>query len=164
MCPLERNLYGHPLAGLLWERHMEKTLFKLGWHKIPGWECLYAHREKGLFMSVYVDDFKMVGRSENLSPMWATLCLDLDLEPETTLAECVPGMQPKRNLYSTRDNQGQERALPQADHPRRTKRSPTRITIISPYYNPSSTRSSSMELRHDWTRRTLCTKMVRTNQ
>ena len=30
VCPLERNLYGHPLAGLLWERHMEKTLFKLG--------------------------------------------------------------------------------------------------------------------------------------
>ena len=25
VCPLERNLYGHPLAGLLWERHMEKT-------------------------------------------------------------------------------------------------------------------------------------------
>ena len=66
VCPLERNLYGHPLAGLLWERHMEKTLFKLGWYKIPGWECLYAHREKGLFMSVYVDDFKMVGRKENL--------------------------------------------------------------------------------------------------
>ena len=27
--PLERNLYGHPLAGLLWERHFEKILFKL---------------------------------------------------------------------------------------------------------------------------------------
>ena len=52
VCPLERNLYGHPLAGLLWERHMEKTLFKLGWCKVQGWECLYTHREKGLFMSV----------------------------------------------------------------------------------------------------------------
>ena len=26
--PLERNLYGHPLAGLLWERQFEKTLLK----------------------------------------------------------------------------------------------------------------------------------------
>ena len=26
--PLERNLYGHPLAGLLWERQFEKILFK----------------------------------------------------------------------------------------------------------------------------------------
>ena len=24
--PLERNLYGHPLAGLLWERQFEKSL------------------------------------------------------------------------------------------------------------------------------------------
>ena len=27
---LERNLYGHPLAGLLWERQFEKILFKHG--------------------------------------------------------------------------------------------------------------------------------------
>ena len=26
--PLERNLYGHPLAGLLWERQLEKFLLK----------------------------------------------------------------------------------------------------------------------------------------
>ena len=26
--PLERNLYGHPLAGLLWERQFEKILFE----------------------------------------------------------------------------------------------------------------------------------------
>ena len=26
--PLERNLYGHPLAGLSWERQFEKILFK----------------------------------------------------------------------------------------------------------------------------------------
>ena len=27
--PLERNLYGHPLAELLWERPFEKVLFKI---------------------------------------------------------------------------------------------------------------------------------------
>ena len=37
--PLERNLYGHPLAGLLWERHCEKILLRHGWEKIPNWEC-----------------------------------------------------------------------------------------------------------------------------
>ena len=31
--PLERNLYGHPLAGLLWERQFEKILLKHGWEK-----------------------------------------------------------------------------------------------------------------------------------
>ena len=33
--PLERNLHGHPLAGLLWERQFEKILLKHGWEKIP---------------------------------------------------------------------------------------------------------------------------------
>ena len=27
--PLERNLYGHPLAGLLWEKQLEKVLFEI---------------------------------------------------------------------------------------------------------------------------------------
>ena len=31
--PQERNLYGHPLAGLLWERQFEKILLKHGWEK-----------------------------------------------------------------------------------------------------------------------------------
>ena len=33
--PLERNLYGHPLAGLLWERQFENFLMKYGWRKVP---------------------------------------------------------------------------------------------------------------------------------
>ena len=57
---LERNLYGHPLAGPLWERQFEKILLKHGWEKIPNWECLFVHREKGLFLYVYVDDIKVV--------------------------------------------------------------------------------------------------------
>ena len=46
---LERNLYGHLLAGLLWERHYDKILLKCGWEKVSNWECLFVHREKGLF-------------------------------------------------------------------------------------------------------------------
>ena len=37
--PLERNLYGHPLAGLLWERQFEKILLQHGWEKVSNWEC-----------------------------------------------------------------------------------------------------------------------------
>ena len=33
--PLERNLYGHPLAGLLWERQFEKILLKYGLGRFP---------------------------------------------------------------------------------------------------------------------------------
>ena len=31
--PLERNPYGHPLAGLLWERQFEKIMLEHGWEK-----------------------------------------------------------------------------------------------------------------------------------
>ena len=44
---LERNLYGHPLPGLLWERQFEKILLQHGWEKVSNWECLFVHREKG---------------------------------------------------------------------------------------------------------------------
>ena len=67
--PLEGNLYGHPLAGLLWERRFEKVLLKHGCEKIPNWECLFVHREKGLFLSVYVDDIKLAGKKHNIDPM-----------------------------------------------------------------------------------------------
>ena len=63
--PLERNLYGHPLAGLLWERQFEKILLKHGWEKNPNWECPYVHSEKGLFLSVYVDDIKLAGKKKS---------------------------------------------------------------------------------------------------
>ena len=60
---LERNLYGHPLA-FLWERQFDKVLLKHGCEKIPNWECLFVKREKGLFLSVYVDDFKLAGKKQ----------------------------------------------------------------------------------------------------
>ena len=62
--PLERNLYGHPLAGLLWERQFEEILSQHGWEKVSYWECLFVHREKGLFLSVYVDDIKLAGKKQ----------------------------------------------------------------------------------------------------
>ena len=62
--PLERNLCGHPLAGLLWERQFEKILLKHGWEKVSNWECLFVHREKVLFLSVYVDDIKLAGKKQ----------------------------------------------------------------------------------------------------
>ena len=68
--PLERNLYGPPLAGLLWKRQCEKLLLKYSWENVSNWECLFAHREKGFFLSVYVDDIKLAGKKQNINPMW----------------------------------------------------------------------------------------------
>ena len=57
--PIERNLYGHPLAGLLSERQFEKPIEAWLGEKIPNWECLFVHREKRLILSVYVDGQKI---------------------------------------------------------------------------------------------------------
>ena len=43
------KLYGHPLAGLLRVRKFEKFLQENGMAKVPGWECLFVHREKCFF-------------------------------------------------------------------------------------------------------------------
>ena len=89
VCKLKLNLYGHPLAGLHWEKHCRQALTTCGFQPVTGWECLYKHTEAKLFLSVYVDDFKMAGRKESLAPMWAKLGKHLDLAPPTPFDENV---------------------------------------------------------------------------
>ena len=43
--PRQRNLNGHTLGGLLWERQFEEVLLGLGWKKVPNLECLFVHRK-----------------------------------------------------------------------------------------------------------------------
>ena len=63
--PLERNLYGHPLAGLLWERQFEKILLKYGWEKVSNWECLF----------------------ESIIPMWKVLNKEVVLGEPTSFLD-----------------------------------------------------------------------------
>ena len=44
--PFEKNVYGHLLAGPLYETQFEKILLQLGWEKDPNRVCLFVHREK----------------------------------------------------------------------------------------------------------------------
>ena len=39
------NLYGHPLAGLIWEKFCHRAIIGAGFEKIPGWECLVVHKK-----------------------------------------------------------------------------------------------------------------------
>ena len=72
--PLERNLYGHPLAGLLWERQFEEVLLEFAWEEAPNWECLCGTKLGmlirssktrivlvGKFLSVYVEKYEKCG-------------------------------------------------------------------------------------------------------
>ena len=84
--PLERYLYGHPSA---WERQFEKVLFKYVWEKVPNWECLFVNREKGLFLSVYVDDINLAGKKQNIDPTWKTLMKEVDFGEPTSFFDHV---------------------------------------------------------------------------
>ena len=59
------------------------------WEKIPNWECLFVHREKGLFLSVYVDDIKLAGKKHNIDPMWKVLNKEVDLGEPTSFLDHV---------------------------------------------------------------------------
>ena len=85
VCLLARNLYGHPRAGLYWEKFCEKHLFAVGFEAAAGFECMYVHKELGLFLSVYVDDFKMAGRAASLLKMWKILGTRMELDPPTPM-------------------------------------------------------------------------------
>ena len=87
--PLERNLYGHPLAGLIWERQFEKVLLKHGWEKVSHWECLFVHREKGYSCLCMWMTSKLAGKKQNIIPMWKVPNKEVDLGEPTSFFDHV---------------------------------------------------------------------------
>ena len=79
--PLRVNLYGHPLAGLIWEKSCKERLYKAGFELAKGWESLYVHKKSGIWLSVYVDDFHMAGPEQEMKKMWKILDKHIDLDP-----------------------------------------------------------------------------------
>ena len=75
--PLERHLYGHPWAGLLWERTHAEVLSE------EGGNALQASR---FFLSTYVDDIKMTGKT-SLTTMWDKLMSTVDVEEPTPIVD-----------------------------------------------------------------------------
>ena len=102
---LKVNLYGHPLAGLYWENDAKSRILKCGFIRVEGWECLYKHPKKGLFLSVYVDDFKMAGPTESLPGVWSELRSEIAMDdpaPFGLLSNAnSQGRQDKSSSWST---------------------------------------------------------------
>ena len=67
---LQRNLYGHPCGRIVMGEAIRESSFGKRMGNVSNWECFFVHREKGLFLSVYVDDIKLAGNKRNLDPMW----------------------------------------------------------------------------------------------
>ena len=62
---------------------------KNGWEKVPNWECSFVHSEKGLFLSVHVDDIKLAGKKQNIDPMWKVLNKEVGLGEPTSFFDHV---------------------------------------------------------------------------
>ena len=60
-----------------------------GCEKVPNWECSLVNREKGLFLSVHVDDIKLAGKKQNISPTWKMLMKDVDVGEPTSFLDLV---------------------------------------------------------------------------
>ena len=75
--PLERNLYGHPLAGLLWERQFEKSYWNMAGRKFQIGNVSLFIVKKG-YSCVYVEDFNLFQlASLSLPTLMAELVTDL---------------------------------------------------------------------------------------
>ena len=57
--------------------------------KVPNCECLFVNREKGLFLSVYEDDLKLAGKTQNIEPMWKIHMKGVDLGEPTSFLDHV---------------------------------------------------------------------------
>ena len=127
--PLERNLYGHPLAGLLWGRQFEKILLQHGWEKVPNWECLFMHRQKRVILLCVCGRHKIGWKdTEHLSKM-EILMKDVDLgEPTSFLDHENLGCTPRqceiskhivdnyRTMFESRISAGRTEKLPYSEN------------------------------------------------
>lgn len=81
---LRKPFYGHPDAGICWERHCDARLRSHGFVPIFDWPSCYFHEELKFFLMVYVDDFKMSGPTKNLPKGWENVRkAGLDIEDPT---------------------------------------------------------------------------------
>ena len=56
---------------------------KIGFKEMMGWECLFS-----LILSVYVNDFKLAGKKENLKTGWTLMeQAGLELDPPTPFGD-----------------------------------------------------------------------------
>ena len=83
--PLERHLFVHPLAGLLWERSLEEGLLQesLGKKGTQLGMSSCSQTSSTRFLSVYVDGKKKAGRKASSAPTWLKLKKKIDIEEPT---------------------------------------------------------------------------------
>ena len=86
--PLERNLYRHPLGGLLREKQFEKVLLEHGWEKVFNLGMFICQpRKRSMLIRVCGRKIKLVGKTEKIVPTWKNLMDDVDLGESTSFLD-----------------------------------------------------------------------------
>ena len=78
--------------------------------KVSNWECLFVHRQKGFFLSVFVDDTKLAGK-KHIDPMWKLLNEEVDLGEPTSFLDHVFLGCPQRQFDISKDIVDNYRAM-----------------------------------------------------
>ena len=86
---LLRSLYGHPLAGKLWQEFLSKKLRQLGGVESELYPSNWLFRRNGhtLLLNIYVDDLTLCGRSHLHVGFWQELRELVKLDPEVFISE-----------------------------------------------------------------------------
>ena len=58
-----KELLSHPLRSFLGERKLGDVPSKIGWSKVPTWECLHMHKKLRRFQSIDVDEIHLIGQT-----------------------------------------------------------------------------------------------------
>ena len=87
--PLERNLHGHPLAGLLWERQFERSFLRTWMEEDSELGMYVRSSETRLFISFYVGDIKNGWKEAEYGFMRKKLMKNVDLDEPPSFLDHV---------------------------------------------------------------------------
>ena len=88
--PLDRNLYGHLLARLLWWKAIRENPIQTRLGENFQIKNVSSYTVKKDYSSpVYVDDIKLAGKEQNIDPMWKVLNQEVDLGEPTSFLDHV---------------------------------------------------------------------------
>ena len=86
---LERIQYGHPLAGLLWERQFKKVLLEHEWDKVPNSDRLFVTQRKDYSCLCTWMTSNWLEKKHRNDPVWKVLNKQVDLGEPTSFLDHV---------------------------------------------------------------------------
>ena len=103
---LRKSLYGHPLAGKLWQRHLSAVLSSLGGVELDLFPSnfLFQVGDQVLLLNIYVDDLTLSGPKHLHQEFWSKLRAHVKLEPEIVIQDSNARILGRGHRITSNDN------------------------------------------------------------